>query len=310
MHMASAQAGGDAHADAMSSMMLPMLFLLGMMVLLMVNPGIRIALSGGAGSIIEPMLPFHHEYFVPTVFIIGSSIMVVNTVIRSFFMDPLQQAHFSHRSRQIGKQLREARMARDTARADKMQTMQMEMMPEQMQMQSSMMKPMMFTMVFIIAIFSWMAESVEAFKVGFVSLPWKPMWSFNARIMWIFPAWIATYIAMSAPLGRIIDRHIKLIRFSRHPLVLSGDTIPEPLIHMLEEERRPDSASQRARRAQRRAGPRKTGKQGTKSAQVRSGNLHAAPPKEGTTCPSCDSDLISRTSKGVLRCDVCRNEWR
>ena len=233
MHMASAQAGGDAHADAMSSMMLPMLFLLGMMVLLMVNPGIRITLSGGAGSIIEPMLPFHQEYFVPTVFIIGSSIMVVNTVIRSFFMDPLQQAHFSHRSRQIGKQLREARMARDTARADKMQTMQMEMMPEQMQMQSSMMKPMMFTMVFIIAIFSWMAESVEAFKVGFVSLPWKPMWSFNARIMWIFPAWIATYIAMSAPLGRIIDRHIKLIRFSRHPLVLSGDTIPEPLIHML-----------------------------------------------------------------------------
>ena len=310
MHMASAQAGGDAQAEAMSSMMVPMLFLLGMMVLLMVNPGIRIALSGGAGAIIEPMLPFHQEYFVPTVFIIGSSIMVVNTVIRSFFMDPLQQAHFSHRSRQIGKQLREARMARDTARAEKMQRMQMEMMPEQMQMQSSMMKPMMFTMIFIIAIFSWMAESVEAFKVGFVSLPWKPMWSFHAKIMWIFPAWIATYIAMSAPLGRIIDRHLKLIRYSRHPLVLSGDTIPEPLIHMLEEGRKPDLASRRARRAQRRAGPRKTGKQGTQSAQVRSGNLHAAPPKEGTTCPSCDSDLISRTSKGVLRCDVCRNEWR
>ena len=203
--MAPAESGGDAQADAMASMMFPMLLLLGMMVMLMFYPGLRVGLSDSAGSVLEPMLPFHQTYFVPTVFIVGSSIMVVNTIIRSFFMDPLQQAHFSHRSRQIGKQLREARMARDTAMADKMQTIQLEMMPEQMKMQSSMMKPMVFTMVFIIAIFSWMAGSVESFRVGFVSLPWDPMWSFNARVLWIFPAWIATYIAMSAPLGRILD---------------------------------------------------------------------------------------------------------
>ena len=130
--MAPAESGGDAQADAMASMMLPMLLLLGMMVMLMFYPGLRVGLSDSAGSVLEPMLPFHQTYFVPTVFIVGSSIMVVNTIIRSFFMDPLQQAHFSHRSRQIGKQLREARMARDTAMADKMQTIQLEMMPEQM----------------------------------------------------------------------------------------------------------------------------------------------------------------------------------
>ena len=254
--MAPAESGGDAQADAMASMMLPMLLLLGMMVMLMFYPGLRVGLSDTAGSVLEPMLPFHETYFVPTVFIVGSSIMVVNTLIRSFFMDTLQQAHFSHRSRQIGKQLREARMARDTAMADKMQTIQLEMMPEQMKMQSSMMKPMVFTMVFIIAIFSWMAGSVESFRVGFVSLPWDPMWSFNARVLWIFPAWIATYIAMSAPLGRILDRHIKIIRYSRHPLVLSGETIPEPLLHMLDDARG-KSTSSTVRRSQRMAGPRK-----------------------------------------------------
>ena len=308
--MASPQPGGDAQADAMSSMMMPMLLLLGMMVLIMVNPSIRIALSYTAGSVLEPMLPFHEKYFVPTVFIVGSSIMVVNTIIRSFFMDPLQQAHFSHRSRQIGKQLREARVARDTARADKMQTMQMEMMPEQMKMQSSMMKPMVFTMVFIIAIFSWMAESVESFRVGFVSLPWDPMWSFNARVLWIFPAWIATYIAMSAPLGRIIDRHIKIIRFSRHPLVISGETIPEPLMHMLEDENSKKNTPSVVRRSQRRAGPRKSGIKTKNQPQRKSGNKHVAPPKEGLTCKICNSDMISRTPKGALRCDVCRSEWR
>ena len=306
--MASTQAGGDAQADAMASMMLPMMLLLGMMILLMFYPGLRVGLSDVAGSVLEPMLPFHQTYFVPTVFIVGSSIMIVNTIIRSFFMDPLQQAHFSHRSRQIGKQLREARMARDTAMADKMQTIQMEMMPEQMKMQSSMMKPMVFTMVFIIAIFSWMAGSVESFRVGFVSLPWVPMWSFNARVLWIFPAWIATYIAMSAPLGRIIDRHIKIVRFSRHPLVLSGITVPEPLLYMLDDEK--NASSSAVRRPQRRAGPRKTGIQSKNNPQRKSGNKHAAPPRKGVTCNICKSDMISRTPRGLLRCDVCRSEWR
>ena len=308
--MAPAQAGGDAQADAMASMMFPMLMLLGMMVLLMFYPGLRVGLSDVAGSVLEPMLPFHQTYFVPTVFIVGSSIMVVNTIIRSLFMDPLQQAHFSHRSRQIGKQLREARMARDTAMADKMQTIQMEMMPEQMKMQSSMMKPMVFTMVLIIAIFSWMASSVESFRVGFVSLPWDPMWSFNSRVLWIFPAWIATYIAMSAPLGRVIDRHIKIVRYSRHPLVLSGTSIPEPLLYMLDDDKSASSTSSAVRRSQRRAGPRKTGIPSKNNPQHRSGNKHAAPTREGVTCNICKSDMISRTPKGLLRCDVCRSEWR
>ena len=307
--MATAESGGDAQAEAMSSMMMPMLVLLGMMVLLMVNPGIRVALSGSAGSVLEPIIPFHNVYFVPTVFVVGSSIMVVNTIIRSFFMDPLQQAHFAHRNRQIGKQLREARIARDTARAEKMQRMQLEMMPEQMKMQSSMMKPLMFTMVFIIAIFSWMAESVEVFKVSSVSLPWNPMWDFSSKVMWIFPAWIAVYISMSAPLGRIIDRHIKLIRFSNHPLVSSGEKIPEPLLHLLKDERRSSSSSSQ-RRSQRRDGPRKSGSKQKQFSNPRSGNKYASPPKEGEKCKFCDSELISRTPRGALRCEVCRNEWR
>ena len=303
--------GGDPQAESMSSMMMPMLFLMLMMVVLMLNPSLRILLADGAGYAIEPMLPFHTAYFVPTVFIVGSSIMIVNTIIRAFFTDPLSQAHISHRQKQIGKQLREAQMARDTARTEKMQKMQMSMQPEQMAMQAAMMRPMMFTMVFIIAIFSWMASEVESFRVAFVSLPWAPRWSFNERIMWIFPAWIATYITMSAPLGRIIDRHIKIRRYRSHPLVLSGDPIPEPLIHLLGEQKVKTSDDSRTRRAQRRRnGPRKTGGQAMAPPQKKRGNIPVAPPKSGTVCPSCNSDMVTRTPKGRLRCDMCRNEWR
>ena len=160
---------------AMGSMMMPMLMMLGMMSLLFI-PGIRPLLSNSADSVIGPLVPFHDKWFVLTVGLVGSSIMVVNTVLRSFFMDPLKQAHLGHRHKQMRLLMREATQSRDPVRLDKIQRMQQRMMPEQMELQTSTMKPMMFTFIFIIAIFSWMADNATIFRVSYVSLPWNPTW--------------------------------------------------------------------------------------------------------------------------------------
>ena len=120
---------------------------------------------------------------------------------------------------------------------------------------------------------------------------------FQCRVLWIFPAWIATYIAMSAPLGGILDRHIKIVRFSRHPLVLSGETIPEPLLHMLDDAK--GSPHHPVRRSQRR---RDRGKQGASKNidQRRSGNKHVAPPEKAQSARFAIPDMISRTPKDSL----------
>ena len=311
-YMAEATNPADAQVQALSAMMGPMMVMMVVMASMMFFPFIRIALSVSAGSVIEPTLPFHSQYFVPTVFVVGSSIMVVNTIIRSFFVDSLKQAHNAHRGKQIGKQLREARMERDTSRINKMQELQLSLGPENMATQAEMFRPMMFTIVFIIAIFSWMSHSIETIRVSYVSLPWSPTWSFNERIFWIIPAWIASYITMSAPLGRIIDRHIKIIRYKRHPLVLAAEPIPEPLLHLLEEPKKKSRSSEsRTRQSQRRrSGPRKTGQKKEEQEKIRRGNTLAAPPMKGSTCPTCGSEFIIRASSGKLRCDVCRYEWR
>jgi len=294
----------------MTSMMMPMLMMILLMFVMYYIPGVRIFMADSAGLAIEPLLPFHELYFVPTVFIIGTGIMAVNTIIRAYFIDPIKQAHLSHRQRQIRKQESEARTARDTARLEKMQKLQMEMMPETMSNQSDMMRPMMFTIVFIIGIFAWIQSEVETFRVSYVSLPWLPMWSFSERICWIFPAWIATYITMSAPLSRIIDRHLKLLRYRSHPVVLAADPLPEPLLHLINDDK-PSSSSRerRSRMAQRRRdGPRKRGQQ-TENAKPKGGNLHTSSPRVGTVCPACSTDMVTRSQKGRLRCDVCRHEW-
>ena len=288
----------------MGSMMMPMLMMLAMTSLLFI-PGIRPLLANSADSVIAPLIPFHDKWFVLTVGLVGSSIMVVNTVLRSFFMDPIKQAHLGHRNKQLRVLMREATQSRDPVRLEKIQRMQQRMMPEQMELQSSTMKPMMFTFIFIIAVFSWMAANVEVFRVGYVSLPWNPTWSLTEGKVLFFPAWIATYICLSAPLGRVVDRHIRLFRYRTHPIVLAGETLDEPLLEMLKvEEKKPSrgSTSGRERRRRRKAsvptssGPRK------KTAAV---ETHT-----DAVCPECDGDEVERAPDGRLRCDVCRHTWR
>ena len=63
-----APSGGVGHDE-------PVFVLLAVMLLLTFNPGLR-SHGGFSGSGYRATIPFH-QYFVPTVFIIGSSIMIV-----------------------------------------------------------------------------------------------------------------------------------------------------------------------------------------------------------------------------------------
>ena len=203
--------------------------------------------------------------------------------------------------------MNEARISRDHVRLEKISKMQMHLMPETTKLQMSMMKPMMFTMIFIIAIFSWMYVMVENFRVSYVSLPWAPQWSFNDRVI-IFPAWIAAYITLSAPLGRVVDRHIRLIRYRSHPLVLSGEKLEEPLLVLLKEKKPKKQGSRRTQRSQRRMRGSKPEEDDSTSATERTGGRVQS--IFGETCPSCTSTDVVRASNGRMRCQICFEEWR
>ena len=291
----------------LGQLFMPFVLLIGMSFILM-SDGLRGSMAGLAGSVLEPALPFHDVYFVPTVLIVGSSIMIVNTVFRSLFMDPMKQAHLNHRNKQLRKLMTEARMSRDHVQLEKIQKMQMHLMPETTKLQMSMMKPMMFTMVFVIGIFSWMYVMVEGFGVEHVSLPWDPQWSFFGRFL-LFPSWIIAYITLSAPLGRIVDRHIKLFRYRSHPLVASGEKLEEPLLVLLKEKKKKKQGSRKTQRSQRR-------QRGNVDEKDDDGGAERTPTHgrgrtiEGVACRSCGGDAVIRTDTGRNRCQVCLEEWR
>ena len=258
-----------------------------------------------ADPFLTPWLP-DEKWFIITVLILGSISMFVNTALRNVFMDPIAQAHIAHRQGQVRKMMNEARVGRDPILMEKAQTLQQHMMPEQMSVQMGAMKPMMFTMFFIIAVFAWMGTVVDVFRVDYVSLPWSPEWNLSTGTFLFFPAWIAAYICMSAPLGRVVDRHIKLYRYKSHPIVAQGEKLKEPLIHLVSGPKSAKSSqatSRRRRSEQRRSGPKKkntpekTEKKASKTSQSGS-------------CPECGSSMIERDGPNTNICKICRHEWR
>ena len=258
-----------------------------------------------ADPFLSPWLP-DEKWFIITVLILGSISMFVNTALRNLFMDPISQAHIAHRQSQVRKMMNEARVGRDPILMEKAQTLQQHMMPEQMSVQMGAMKPMMFTMFFIIAVFAWMGTAVDAFRVDYVSLPWSPEWNLSTGKFLFFPAWIAAYICMSAPLGRVVDRHIKLYRYKSHPIVAQGDKLKEPLLHLVSAPKSAKSSqatSRRRRSEQRRSGPKK------KSTPENSEKKASDKSRSGS-CPECGGSMIERDGPNTNVCKICRHEWR
>lgn len=293
---------GPAPPTPNSSSVLTMFMIMGLMLLLVMNPGLRTSLGEMAQPILSPILP-EEKYFILTVLILGSASMLVNTVLRNMFMDPIAQAHLQHRQKEVRQIMNEARMNRDSSLQDKAMTLQQQMMPEQMDLQTGMMKPMMFTMVFIIGIFAWLTTSVENFRVDYVSLPWTPEWNLLDDRFLFFPAWICAYICMSAPLGRVVDRHMKLIRYKSHPLVLDGGRISEPLLHLVQ-------SGKGEKKKSKKSNFKKSNQNRAQAIQKMKEEDTDADTASTESCPECGSDSVSRDGPSLMRCDICLHSWK
>ena len=293
--------------------MLMMLGVMVMMTLLIMNPDIRTSLGDVADPILDPILP-QEAYFILTVLILGSFSMTMNTVLRNFFTDPMAQAHIGHRQGQVRRMMNDARLSRDPILQEKATTLQQQMMPEQLKVQMGAMKPMMFTMVFIIGIFAWLTTAVETFRVDYISLPWASEWNLLEDKFLFFPAWICAYICMSAPLGRVIDRHIKLFRYRNHPLVTAGETLKEPLLHLVASSTasKGNDARRRQQRSQRNSN-RKNSKSNKNSSSTKEEKVpetsQSVWDKNSKECPKCGLTMVTKMGPRTKRCDVCRHEW-
>ena len=117
---------------------------------------------------------------------------------------------------------------------------------------------------------------------------------------------------MSAPFGRVVDRHIKLFRYRTHPVVASGEKLKEPLLHLVAskgkavdknaQRRRQKSKSQSKKKAASKSADRTEMKHKSSKSKTYSG-------VDGLSCPKCGNNMITKTGPRDKKCDVCRHQW-
>lgn len=157
------------------------------------------------GTIANPLL---------VLLVLGTFVSVANTVIRTLMTDPVEQARIQRITKDLNKELSEARKAENKYKLKKLMDYQQEFMSRSMKVQFAMMKPMIYTMFIIILLFAWLGTYIDSSSVQNYAIPWDLDVSLQGR-WWIMPHWVLLYAMFSAPYAFLVNRVMKHFLFIR-----------------------------------------------------------------------------------------------
>ncbi|MCK4717911.1 MAG: DUF106 domain-containing protein [Thermoplasmata archaeon] len=206
-----------------SSFMLIFVFMLTFMI--MFNQDLRMLLGVTVGAVLYPILGFGSRWPILTILFAGLVMTLVSVLIRHKFMDWVGMAKNQKVMGAFNKELREARLAGDQQRMDKLLKIQKVLMQDQMAQSSNQMKPMVFSMLIIISIFTWIYIFLDGLGNKTFSIPWAsnihllrggPLWQ-------IMPVWILIYSLVSIPLGQVIQKALKEYTFNKRLAKMEQD---------------------------------------------------------------------------------------
>ena len=185
-------------------------FLLLMVSLLIIfDYRLRSALGKAVGMIFFPLFGFDYKYPVLTIFIAGSIVIVISSIIRHIAIDWVEMAKIQEKSMAITRELRKAMKSQNKYMIKKLQKMQMEVMKEQGKISSNQMKLMPITLIIFIPIFTWIWEFLLHTPHYFFDVPWKNHVNFFNNPV-IIPNWMLLYMLLSIPLTQIVQYILRL----------------------------------------------------------------------------------------------------
>ncbi len=188
----------------------------------MFNEGLRSALGHYVGILLNPIIGFDGKWPVLTILIAGTLMVLLTTLIRHFTTDWLEQAKFQSYMRAFNKELMTARKDNNTYKMKKLQDRQADVLRKQQEVQMKTMKMMPFTMIIVIPLFAWLFEFLTDLGYWWYSAPWNPTVDMFGTT--IFPHWVLLYMALSIPLGALVQKAMKYASWKerwakRHPEV-------------------------------------------------------------------------------------------
>jgi len=206
--------GGTPKGDSSQLMGLLMMFI---MLMVMMNNSARMALGAALGFVFEPLIGFDHQYPFITLILAGIITTVISVAVRHHFTDWLTMARTQQINKELGAELREARLKGNQKKVEKLMAVQQKMMKEQMGASGSSMKSMAYTMPVLFGIFAWIWLFIAALPNVTFSVPWATNVNLLGRgpVLGLLPIWILVYSSFTVPFGQVIGSILKRRTFGR-----------------------------------------------------------------------------------------------
>ena len=229
---APAAAAGDGAAPPRQKMSLVTIVSFALAFYVLFNNDLRSALGKYTGYVLYPVIGFGGRFPVLTILIAGALVVLATTLVRHFTTDWLEMAKMQAYMRHFQKEMMQARKDNNTYKLKVLTDRQPEVMARNQKMQSAQFKQMPLTMLVSIPIFAWVSTFVLSLDYQQFATPWNPavVMQANNGILFgtsLFPHWILLQIALTVPLGYLVQRIMKYIAWrerwqKRHPEVHEG----------------------------------------------------------------------------------------
>jgi len=209
--------GGAAGAkppkpDIANQMILMLVFVVA--IFIMFDQNLRQSLGAAVGVVLEPIVGFHGQNAVLTLFFTGLLMGFFSIVVRHFFVDWTEQARIARITSAFQKELREARLTNNTYKLKKLTELQPQIMSQSLKTSQTQMKLMPVTMLVIIPVFAWLANFVYIdLPSTMLSVPWA--FDVNMQDSSVLPNWVLLYSLLTLPFTQVLQKSLKFFSFRK-----------------------------------------------------------------------------------------------
>ncbi len=195
-----------------------MIFLFLLAVVAIIDPTMAQGFGVLAGIVLYPIIGFGGRYPVLTVLLAGAITTGVSSILRDHYTDWIKMIKSQKTNSAWQKEYREAMRKGNRSQMDKLNKIRQGFMKDQMDVQLNSMKPLAWTFFLFIVLFAWLSvfvnQTLNVFGGQYFAVPWASNVFVNF-VPFLFPSWILLYSLLAIPIGQILTRVLKYVRFKR-----------------------------------------------------------------------------------------------
>ncbi len=209
-----------------------MIFLFLLAIVAIFDPTMGQTFGAYAGYVLFPVIGFGGRFPVITILLAGAMTTGISSILRDHYTDWVKMVRTQKTTAAWQKALREAMRKGNKAEISKLNKIREGFMKEQMDVQLNSMKPLAWTFFLFIVLFAWLSFFVGGTLAVAGGQYFAVPWAFNVFVEYVpflFPSWILLYSLLAIPIGQILTRVLKYVRFRKKLIAMGVPIEPETL---------------------------------------------------------------------------------